>query len=128
MGTEHLTPDPARYRLEDLPERISAKIQVDPDTGCWLWRGARDSKRGVPQYGLIKRPRANGRGSTTEKAHRVVWMLLVGEIAPGHQVSHIPARGCRSKACCWPLHLEPVLMGYTKGLPGGNCEHARGQS
>ena len=25
--------------LADLPERITQKITVDPDSGCWIWGG-----------------------------------------------------------------------------------------
>lgn len=86
------------YRLEDLPERIRPKIQVNPATGCWEWRESIDPKG----YGHVS---WNGR---PHRAHRLVYVLLVGPIADGLQLDHVRSRGCQSKACCWPAHLEPV--------------------
>lgn len=42
------------------------------------------------------------------KAHRVVYEALVGPIPPGLELDHVKARGCASRACCNPDHLEPV--------------------
>lgn len=102
MGTKARAQDPARYLLEDLPERIRSRILVNPLTGCWEWEGWRDERWG---YGYVwwegkDRP-----------AHRVVFALLVGPIPDGLTLDHVHNRGCRSKACCWPAHLEPVTTG-----------------
>jgi hypothetical protein len=105
---------PARYRIENLPERIQRKIVVDPLSGCWVWQGRLD-KSG---YGQLKWNRK------VVRLHRVAWALLVGPVPPGHQVNHVRGRGCRSKACCWPEHLEAVQSGYGQGLPADICDHA----
>lgn len=84
-------------RIEDLPARIRARIVVDQFTGCWVWQGCQ--RHG---YGRI---RWTGR---LRDVHRVVFELLVGPIPAGLVLDHVQARGCRSTACCWPAHLEPV--------------------
>lgn len=85
------------YALADLPDRIRARIRVNPLTGCWEWTGAL-----VKGYGYI------GWEGKQRKVHRVVYELLVGLIGDGLTLDHVRDRGCRSRACCWPAHLEPV--------------------
>jgi hypothetical protein len=85
------------FCLDDLPERLRSQIQVNPATGCWEWTG--DQQRG---YGRVW---WEGR---TQKVHRVVFTLLAGPIPDGLTIDHVKDRGCRSNACCWPAHLEPV--------------------
>lgn len=81
-----------------LPARLAEKIVVDPDTGCWVWQASlKDSG-----YGLVK---WEGR---TQTIHRVVYQLLVGPIPDGLDLDHVYERGCRSRACCNPEHLDPV--------------------
>ena len=86
-------PETCAYRLEALPERFIAKIRVDPQTGCWVWTGAR-----WLDYGRIK---VNGRSALT---HRVVYALLEGAIPDGLTLDHL----CRNPPCVNPAHLEPV--------------------
>lgn len=61
---------------------------------CWLWAGALDR---------------HGYGATfydgrVQRAHRAVYMELVGEIPQGLVLDHL----CRTPACVRPDHLEPV--------------------
>jgi hypothetical protein len=88
-----------RYRIDDLPPLIAAKIIVNRVTGCWEWQGSRDDDG----YGHVKwQGRVLG-------VHRVVYVLLVGPIPDDRpHLDHVKDRGCRSRACCWPAHLEPV--------------------
>lgn len=87
------------YRIEDLPGRIATKIAVNPVTGCWEWTRSRDDDG----YGQIKM------GRRVLRTHRVVYELLVGPIPSDRPcLDHVKAWGCKSKACCWPAHLEPV--------------------
>ncbi len=86
------------FSISDLPEKIAARIIVNTSTGCWEWQG--------PLF-----PKGYGRVSWQGKAqrvHRVVYVLLVEQIPDGLTLDHVKARGCESKACCWPAHLEPV--------------------
>ena len=77
-----------------LPAHIQDKISPEPNSGCWLWTAAIDESR----YGVISERRKS------TQAHRVVYRLLVGEIADGMHLDHL----CRVRCCVNPLHLEPV--------------------
>jgi hypothetical protein len=87
-----LTPPPEEWWR--LPRRLRRKVEPDPATGCWRWLGALD-RDGYP------RVRWEGR---TQQAHRVVFVLLCGEIPNGYEVDHT----CRNRGCCAPGHLEAV--------------------
>lgn len=79
--------------ISDLPPFLIKRISVS-DTGCWRLFGA--STRGG--YGKTKYKRRTWLG------HRLVYTLLVGEIADGLTLDHL----CRVRCCCNPAHLEPV--------------------
>ena len=86
---------PARdFTLADLPERIAARIIVDPLAGCWRGSTTLDRTR----YASID----------GQPMHRIVWQELVGEIPAGLVVDHVKKRGCAWNSCCLPLHLQPV--------------------
>ena len=89
------------YRIENLPPELAVKIAVNPVTGCWEWQGCRSS------YGY---GRVSGGDGNQKQAHRVVYTLLAGPVPDGLALDHVRARGCRSRACCWPAHLEPVTQ------------------
>lgn len=87
-----------RSALARLPARIAAKIAPPDENGCWIWAASK-----------IKQ----GYGQTSYKgvrcsSHRLVYTLLIGPIPEGLHLDHVKARGCRSRACCNPAHLEPV--------------------
>lgn len=85
------------YNVSDLPPRLARRICVNPETGCWEWSNGRPDRYGqVWWQGRNRRP------------HVVVFELLEGPIPEGLELDHVHKRGCRSKACCWPFHLEPV--------------------
>lgn len=88
------TPDGCEVRLtqEDL-DRIWPYIAVDSN-GCWLWMG----RRTPPGYGRV------GLAGAEIYTHRLVYMILVGEIGKGLHTDHL----CRNPPCCNPAHLEPV--------------------
>jgi len=87
--------DAPPYDISDLPLRWAARIAVHPLSGCWIWTGAPDRDG----YGRIR-----GRG-----AHRVVWEHLVGPVPGGLVLDHRhEERGCLTRACCFPRHLQPV--------------------
>lgn len=68
---------------------------------CLIWQGS-----GVRGYGMF-RP---GTRSTDPKVyvHRYVYEQTVGPIPEGHEVDHVRDRGCTSRGCVNPEHLEPV--------------------
>ncbi len=75
-----------------LGERIRRRIDVSSG-GCWFWRGTMNN--------------GYGRVSVSGKyryVHRVVFELLVGEIAEGLQIDHL----CMVTICVNPAHLEAV--------------------
>ena len=87
------------YSISDLPPRLARKIRVNAVTGCWEWANGRPDR-----YGQVWWKGSNRR------AHVIVYELLVGPVPDGLQLDHVHERGCRSKACCWPVHLEPVTQ------------------
>ncbi|TMD08313.1 MAG: HNH endonuclease [Chloroflexi bacterium] len=90
--------------VEALPERIEKFISPEPNSGCWLWTGARF------QHGDYGAVRWNGRAAY---AHRVVYELAREPIPPGLTLDHL----CRVRACVNPAHLEAVTM-YTNAMRG----------
>src|SRR5215472_3902989 len=81
----------------DLPPRILAKISPEPNSGCWLWAGAKTGSKG--SYGLT-------RGFNQEKigAHKFVYEFYNGPVPVGLELDH----KCRVRFCVNPEHLEPV--------------------
>jgi hypothetical protein len=99
------------YRLSDLPPRIAAKVDVDPETGCWKFDGSQITE-GYCQIWWNGTPRL---------VHRLVYELLVGPIPDGLVLDHVRSKGCRYRHCCWPAHLEAVT-------PAVNARRAYGVS
>jgi len=83
---------PRHYSYGTPADRTLAKVVYDH--GCWTFTG--HTKNG---YGRI----CIG-GSRIASTHRVVYEALVGRIPVGMEIDHL----CRNRACCNPLHLEPV--------------------
>lgn len=77
-----------------LPPNVAAKISVDVETGCWIWKGFIE-KDG---YGM-----AYLRGRTG-RAHRIIYAALIGEIPSLLHLDHL----CGVRPCVNPEHLEPV--------------------
>lgn len=67
---------------------------------CWIWRGAPDAAG----YGRIRV------GGVQRYVHRVAYELFVGSIPEGLTIDHVAARGCVSRACMRPAHLEAVTL------------------
>lgn len=76
-----------------------------PNGLCWLWRGARNHKG----YGIVATVRSDGT-KTTVAAHRVSYLMYIGEIPAGYEVDHL----CRVRLCVNPLHLELVTPDENK--------------
>ncbi len=80
----------------DLPDWLERKIIPEPNSGCWLWLGQRDTHG----YGKV----VLKRGSRIQ-AHRFIYEFYNGIVDSNLVVDHI----CRNTSCVNPEHLEPVL-------------------
>lgn len=74
-----------------IEDRFNEKIVSRTD--CWIWGGA--NSRGYGMFGF--------RGKVVG-AHRVSYILHIGEIPEGLHLDHL----CRNSLCVNPMHLEPV--------------------
>lgn len=86
----------------DLLDRLSSKIKIDPDSGCWLWTATRGPSDKF-QYGQI---RVGGRQGRVLTAHRVMYELVVGPVDDSLVLDHL----CRNTLCVNPAHVEPVTQ------------------
>lgn len=68
--------------------------------GCWIWQ---HGKFGTG-YGLCCDAGHN------RHAHVVYWERVNGPVPAGLVLDHVYARGCRSRLCVNPAHLEPVTQ------------------
>ncbi len=89
-----------------LPTRQSCEERfwafVNKTDSCWLWTGSLNSAG----YGMF-----HFSGSNHQRlAHRCAYEFLVGPILEGLTLDHVKSRGCTSRACVNPAHLEPVPM------------------
>lgn len=105
-------------------ERFFAKVVAGPNN-CWIWTGA--VRAGYPTF-TVDGPR--GACTRSVGAHRWSWEYANGAIPEGLQIDHVKDRGCTSKLCVNPSHLEPVTprensLRYTRTIrycPAGH-EH-----
>jgi hypothetical protein len=82
------------HRRKSLDELI----EVQSDTGCWLWKGAVDHLDRTHPYGVWRV------GTKTVQAHRAMYERVRGPIPDGLHLDHL----CRNTLCVNPDHLEPV--------------------
>lgn len=106
--------------MKTMEQRFWEKVDVVED-GCWLWL-AHVRKDG---YGTFMRDGRRRPGRKPEYAHRVAYELLVGPIPEGLILDHVVARGCKSRSCVNPAHLEPVtnLENGRRGVKGELTTH-----
>ena len=89
--------NPVRFLKGHRPRLLNPGHDVDPTTGCWLWRGYVNPRTGYA--GMMQHE-----GQPTV-AHRAYYLRRHGEIPSGFQLDHL----CRTRRCVNPDHLEPVL-------------------
>ena len=86
-------------------ERFYGLIEERGREECWPWKGPVTKGRYGAVYGVF-RYRGN-----YYKPHRIAYVTGTGqEIPEGWTIDHVAARGCRSKLCCNPAHLEAVTQ------------------
>jgi len=96
-------------------DRIKAKTIINRQSECWIYSGA--TARG---YGRVW---INGKLGI---AHRIAYEFFVGPIPDGLQIDHVRARGCISRACWNPRHLE--LVTNHENILRGNRNQNRGKT
>lgn len=72
-----------------------AKVEPEPNTGCWLWSGVRNGERGYGRFDSAPR------SGLHERAHRASYELFVGPIPDDLLVLHT----CDVRICVNPDHL-----------------------
>jgi hypothetical protein len=89
-----------------ISEKFWSRVRIAGPDQCWLWTGGSSCSTSASgkksRYGCV---RAGGR---SEYAHRLAYMLTIGPIPEGMTIDHVLTRGCSSKLCCNPAHLEAV--------------------
>ncbi|VXA93399.1 HNH endonuclease signature motif containing protein [Citricoccus sp. K5] len=77
--------------------------RVDKTGTCWIWTGPVNDNG----YGVIS---TGGREGRLLRVHRLAYELLVGPIPEGLHIDHVRNKGCASRRCVNPDHLEPVTQ------------------
>lgn len=95
-----------------VPDRIASRVRYDD--GCWIWTGAPSNGYGVAAF-----------GDRDFSVHFIVYRILVGPVPEGLELDHL----CERRACCNPMHLEPVtcreniLRGKGSRRHATHCKH-----
>jgi len=83
-----------------LKTRLLARSERKPN-GCLEWQGATNGKAG---YGKMFD------GVRSEYVHRIAYRVFIGEIPEGLTIDHVAAKGCTSRKCIEPNHLDAVTI------------------
>lgn len=87
---------------QELYDKIVARVNKDPFTGCWIWLGPGWYKRKSPgnRYGYIQVRISVGVWKTIG-THKAMWRAMHGAPDKGMCVCH----KCDNPRCCNPEHL-----------------------
>lgn len=86
-------------RRASLFDKVMARVEISPDTSCWVWTGPDSGSGRGGGYGRIC---IDG---GTMAVHIVMWVIRNGPIPPRKQLDHV---NCPTRRCCNPDHLELV--------------------
>jgi len=81
---------------DGLREKVVERLPYEDPEPCWPWTGS--TNKGYPRLKV--------RGEWMP-AHRIVWVLMNGDLPAGWVVHH----ECGNKACCNPHHLTGETQG-----------------
>ena len=80
-------------------QRLLRNFELDPDSGCWLWQGAQNSKGygyiRVSKGELLEHPRMS-------RVHRLALWIFSGPFDLELTVDHV----CHRRLCFNPEHLS----------------------
>lgn len=85
-----------------IADLILAKVTPEPNSGCWLWTGARAGGTGYGVFGH----QARGQKNKAYSVHRTIFEHFNGPIPSKLVIDH----KCRNRLCCNPDHLEVVTQ------------------
>lgn len=85
-------------RRKSIFEKIMARTNIDPDTGCWIWQGPTSGKGRGGGYGRMS---LDGQ---TVAVHIVMFVNFFGFVPGKKQIDH----QCNNRLCCNPDHLQMV--------------------
>jgi HNH endonuclease len=85
---------------ETLARFEARVVRSRQPNGCWLWTGGRYGAG----YGAL------WSGGVQHAVHRLSYEHYVGPIPAGFQIDHVRSRGCASRLCVNPAHLEAVTQ------------------
>lgn len=80
-----------------IRERLLARVESEPNSGCWLWLGTLHNRQG---YGMVWLAWLGRK----QLAHRLAYLAWKGPITPPLQVDH----RCNNPRCINPDHLRLV--------------------
>lgn len=83
---------------QSVARRLDAHIEVVGED--WIYTGRARSWNG---YAIIAT-----HGKRVARAHRIAYEIVNGPIPPTLHIDHVWLKGCRSRACIRPDHLEAV--------------------
>lgn len=91
-------------------DRFMRYVPQEKTGGCLIWEGGLE-RGGYGSFNLYlpdtELPERKHRFFAA-RAHRVAYVLFVGPIPEGCEIDHVKAKGCVSRACINPEHLEAV--------------------
>jgi hypothetical protein len=84
-----------------LPQRIQDKVEIEPNSGCWIWTGRVQKGRGYPVFDFYNPLNQKNR---PVRVNRLLYEMYVAGIDDGLELDHL----CRTPLCVNPKHLEAV--------------------